>query len=200
MTEMRRVTAIRNGTVVDHIPAGHSLQVVQMLRIDMTRATPVSLVMNVPSDKLGRKDVLKVEDRELNQEQLDRLALIAPAASIAIIRNHAVAEKLKVEIEGVSFQAPSPPVVTNVEAAPNADAERIPELLVTQVTESVRFTEMIQRLKADGVTHFLEVGAGRVLSGLLARIDRRSKRESLGGASDLENARNFIVDSGTALS
>ena len=116
-------------------------------------------------------------------------ALMAPAA-----------EKLKVEIEGVSFQAPSPPVVTNVEATPNADAERIPELLVSQVTGSVRFTEMIQRLKADGVTHFLEVGAGRVLSGLLTRIDRRSKRESLGGASDLENARNFIVDSGAVLS
>jgi len=58
----------------------------------------VSLVMNVPSDKLGRKDVLKIEDRELNQEQLDRLALIAPAASIAIIRNHALAEKLRVEL------------------------------------------------------------------------------------------------------
>ena len=54
-----------------------------MLRINMTRTTPVSLVMNVPSDKLGRKDVLKVEDRELNQEELDRLALIAPTASIA---------------------------------------------------------------------------------------------------------------------
>ena len=98
MTEMRRVTAIRNGTVVDHIPAGHALQVIQMLRINMTRTTPVSLVMNVPSDKLGRKDVLKVEDRELNQEELDRLALIAPTASIAIIRNHGVAEKLKVEL------------------------------------------------------------------------------------------------------
>ena len=98
MTEMRRVTAIRNGTVVDHIPAGHALQVIQMLRINMARTTPVSLVMNVPSDKLGRKDVLKVEDRELNQEELDRLALIAPTASIAIIRNHAVAEKLKVEL------------------------------------------------------------------------------------------------------
>ncbi len=98
MTEMRRVTAIRKGTVVDHIPAGHALQVIQMLRIDMTRTTPVSLVMNVPSDKLGRKDVLKVEDRELSQEELDRLALIAPTASIAIIRNHAVAEKLKVEL------------------------------------------------------------------------------------------------------
>ena len=96
MTGMRRVTAIRNGTVIDHIQAGHALQVIRMLRIDTSRSTPVSLVMNVPSDKLGRKDVLKIEDRELNQEELDRLALIAPAASIAIIRNHAVAEKLKV--------------------------------------------------------------------------------------------------------
>jgi aspartate carbamoyltransferase regulatory subunit len=101
MAEMRRVTAIRNGTVIDHIPAGHALQVIQMLHIDMTRSTPVSLVMNVPSDKLGRKDVLKIEDRELHQEQLDRLALIAPAASIAIIRNHALAEKLRVELADV---------------------------------------------------------------------------------------------------
>jgi aspartate carbamoyltransferase regulatory subunit len=74
------------------------MQVIRILRINTSRATPVSLVMNVPSDKLGRKDVLKIEDRELNQEDLDRLALIAPAASIAIIRNHAVAEKMRVEL------------------------------------------------------------------------------------------------------
>ena len=74
------------------------MQVIRILRINTDRATPVSLVMNVPSDKLGRKDVLKIEDRELDQEDLDRLALIAPAASIAIIRNHAVAEKMRVEL------------------------------------------------------------------------------------------------------
>ena len=98
MSEMRRVTAIRNGTVIDHIPTGRAMQVIKILRIDTTRATPISLVMNVPSDKLGRKDVLKIEDRELNQEDLDRLALISPAASIAIIRNHTVAEKMDVEL------------------------------------------------------------------------------------------------------
>ena len=64
MTEMRRVTAIRNGTVVDHIPSGNALRVIRMLRIAVTRSTPVSMVMNVPSDKLGKKDVLKIEDRE----------------------------------------------------------------------------------------------------------------------------------------
>ncbi len=98
MSEMRRVTAIRNGTVVDHIPSGNAMQVIRILRINTDRATPVSLVMNVGSDKLGRKDVLKIEDRELDQEDLDRLALIAPAASIAIIRNHTVAEKMNVEL------------------------------------------------------------------------------------------------------
>ena len=53
MSEMRRVTAICNGTVIDHIPAGHALQVIRMLRIDTNRSNPVSLVMNVPSDKMG---------------------------------------------------------------------------------------------------------------------------------------------------
>ena len=107
MTEMRRVTAFRNGTVIDHIPSGYALQVIKMLRMDVKRSTPVSLVMNVPSDKIGRKDVLKIEDRELNQEELDRLALIAPEASIAIIRNHVVSGKLKVELSGELYNIAS---------------------------------------------------------------------------------------------
>ena len=45
MSEMRRVTAIRNGTVVDHIPSGNAMQVIRILRIDTDRDTPVSLVM-----------------------------------------------------------------------------------------------------------------------------------------------------------
>ena len=69
-----------------------------MLRVDTNRSNPVSLVMNVPSDKMGRKDVLKIEDLELSQEELDRLALISPQASVAIIRNYGVAEKRVVEL------------------------------------------------------------------------------------------------------
>jgi len=110
-------------------------------------------------------------------------ALMAPAA-----------EKLRTEIDQMTFQTSFTPVVTNVEAVPNREATRIPGLLETQVTAPVRFTEMVTCLKAEGVTHFLEVGAGRVLSGLLARIERRSKRENLSAASDLENARKFVDD------
>ena len=98
MSEIRRVTAICIGTAIDHIPSGHALQVLRMLRLDVGRSNPISMVMNVPSGKLGRKDVLKIEDRELNQEELDRLALIAPKASVAIIRNYHVAEKRTIEL------------------------------------------------------------------------------------------------------
>ena len=98
MSEMRRVTAICNGTAIDHIPSGHALQVLRMLRLDVGRSNPISMVMNVPSGKMGRKDVLKIEDRVLNQEELDRLALIAAKASVAIIRNYHVAEKRTIEL------------------------------------------------------------------------------------------------------
>ena len=95
---MRRVTAIKNGTVIDHVPAGKALSVLKMLGIGGNMSNPVSLVMNVPSKKMGGKDIIKVEDRELTQSELDRLALVAPDSSIAIIRAYSVAEKLNVNL------------------------------------------------------------------------------------------------------
>ena len=75
---MRRVTAIKNGTVIDHIPSGQALKVLELLNLSGDTSVPVSLVMNVPSKKMGGKDIIKVEDRELTQSELDRLALVAP--------------------------------------------------------------------------------------------------------------------------
>jgi aspartate carbamoyltransferase regulatory subunit len=95
---MRRVTAIRNGTVIDHIPHGQALRVLEMLGIIGLTSVPVSLVMNVPSKKIGAKDIIKVEDRELTQGELDRLALVAPDARVAIIRAYSVAEKLTINL------------------------------------------------------------------------------------------------------
>ena len=95
---MRRVNAIRNGTVIDHVPAGKALSVLKMLGINGQMSNPVSLVMNVPSQKMGGKDIIKVEDRELTQTELDRLALVAPDASVAIIRAYSVAEKMEINL------------------------------------------------------------------------------------------------------
>ncbi|PSP28060.1 aspartate carbamoyltransferase regulatory subunit [Halobacteriales archaeon QH_2_65_14] len=98
MTDQQlRVSKIRNGTVIDHIPSGQALNVLAILGIDGTGGDVVSIGMNVPSERLGRKDVVKVEDRELSQSELDVLSLVAPDATINIIREYDVTEKHRVD-------------------------------------------------------------------------------------------------------
>jgi aspartate carbamoyltransferase regulatory subunit len=92
-----RVSKIESGTVIDHVTGGQALNVLGILGIDGTAGDVVSVGINVPSDRLGRKDVIKVEDRELSQSELDVLSLIAPAATINIIRGYEVADKQRVE-------------------------------------------------------------------------------------------------------
>jgi [acyl-carrier-protein] S-malonyltransferase len=70
----------------------------------------------------------------------------------------------------VQLVAPRVPVVTNVEAAPNADAARVVPLLLEQVSASVRWVETVEALKAAGVTRVVELGPGKVLCGLVKRI------------------------------
>jgi aspartate carbamoyltransferase regulatory subunit len=91
-----RVKPINNGTVIDHIESGQALNVLKILGIAGHSRYVVSLLMNVPSGAMGGKDVVKVEDRELEPEEVDTIALIAPRATINIIRNFEVVEKFRV--------------------------------------------------------------------------------------------------------
>lgn len=93
-----RVKPIRNGTVIDHIAGGQALNVLKILGISGTSDATVSVVMNVESGKLGKKDIVKVEDRELKEEEVNRIALIAPDATINIIRDFLVIEKHHVDL------------------------------------------------------------------------------------------------------
>ena len=92
-----RVSKIRNGTVIDHIAAGQALNVLAILGIDGSEGHGLSIAMNVSSGRLGRKDILKVEERELSQSEVDVLSLIAPEATINIVRDFDVVEKNRVE-------------------------------------------------------------------------------------------------------
>ena len=92
-----RVAKIRNGTVIDHVSGGQALNVLSILRIDGSEGLGVSVGMNVPSDRLGHKDVVKVEDRELSQSEVDVISLIAPEATINIIRDFEVVQKNRVD-------------------------------------------------------------------------------------------------------
>jgi aspartate carbamoyltransferase regulatory subunit len=113
-----RVSKIRNGTVLDHVTAGQALNVLAILGIDGTGGESVSVGMNVPSDTLGRKDVVKVEDRELSSSEVDVLSLIAPEATINIIRDYEVTSKTRVQrpttVAGV-LACPNPNCITNAD-------------------------------------------------------------------------------------
>jgi aspartate carbamoyltransferase regulatory subunit len=94
-----KVTPIKNGTVIDHITCNTALKVLKILGITEGGVnSTVSVLMHVPSSKAGWKDVVKIEDRELDAKEVDKIALIAPFATINIIRNYNVAEKHRVEL------------------------------------------------------------------------------------------------------
>jgi len=93
-----RVSKIKEGTVIDHITGGHALDVVKILGITGRRAGVVSISMNVPSKRLNVKDIVKVEGRELVASEVDKIALLAPRATINIIKDYKVVEKKRVKL------------------------------------------------------------------------------------------------------
>ena len=96
-----RVSKIKEGTVIDHITGGHALDVIKILGIKGRAEGVVTVAMNVPSKRHGTKDVVKVEGRELNPKEVDKIALLAPHATINIIRDYKVAEKERVKLPKV---------------------------------------------------------------------------------------------------
>jgi len=93
-----RVAKIRDGTVIDHITAGYALEVLKILGIKNRVSYIVSVAMNVSSKSLGLKDMVKIEGRELKSKEVDKIALLAPRASINIIRNFRVVDKQLVKL------------------------------------------------------------------------------------------------------
>jgi aspartate carbamoyltransferase regulatory subunit len=115
------VRKIREGTVIDHIPAGRALTVLKILGLTGREGLRIALVMNVESRKLGRKDIVKVEGLSLTPEVTDRIALIAPTATINIVKDYKVVEKRKVKVPDVVvnlLQCPNPTCITRKKGEP----------------------------------------------------------------------------------
>ena len=85
-TELK-IRAIENGTVIDHITANKALHILKILGLPDSVTTNVTVAMNVTSGEIERKDIVKIENRELDHEELNQIALIAPKATINIIRD-----------------------------------------------------------------------------------------------------------------
>ncbi|MCP4923924.1 MAG: ACP S-malonyltransferase [bacterium] len=96
------------------------------------------------------------------------------------------AKALQEKLPNFSFKTPSLPIVTNVTAKPEKDPKVLRDLLITQVTGRVRWRESVEEMLSQGVTTFIEVGAGKVLSGLVRRINRDAKVMAVNTPEDVE--------------
>ncbi|MFC3959938.1 aspartate carbamoyltransferase regulatory subunit [Halovivax cerinus] len=145
-----RVSKIKNGTVIDHVHAGQALNVLAILGIDGSDGEGVSIGMNVPSDRLATKDIVKVEGRELSQEEVDVLSLIAPEATINIVREYDVVEKHRVE---------RPDSVEGILSCPNAGCITAADEPVTSrfdvLDDGVRCV-YCERIVRDGIPALIE--------------------------------------------
>ncbi len=113
----RQVAAIKNGTVIDHIPAEKTYQVVNLLQLE-TLDTPVTIGYNYPSNKIGRKGIIKVSDKFFTDEEISRLSVVAQNVVLNIIHDYEVVEKKTVktpdEFRGI-VKCNNPKCITNNE-------------------------------------------------------------------------------------
>jgi [acyl-carrier-protein] S-malonyltransferase len=96
-------------------------------------------------------------------------------------------DRLEPELRALRAQAPRVPIVANVDAEPKRDAPASVEALVQQVSSRVRWVDVVQRLAAEGVTHYIEVGPGTVLAGFIKRIHKDAHIVSFSSPEQLDS-------------
>ena len=110
------VRRIKEGTVIDHIDEGKGLQVLDALRIYGHDWSLITIALNVPSGKSKKKDIIKVENKFLKDDDTNKIAVISPKATINIIKNYKLIEKRRValpnEIDRI-FRCANPDCITN---------------------------------------------------------------------------------------
>ncbi len=104
----------------------------------------------------------------------------------------AASERLGKELERIEVHELRVPVVTNVEAEPLTDSRRVVDLLVRQLVSPVRWVDIVRRLRKEGVSRLFEVGPGRVLSGLVRRIEKDMKAVSLDDPSAIDSVLDAV--------
>ena len=112
-----QVAALENGTVIDHIPSEKLFTVVQLLGIEKMQSN-ITIGFNLDSKKLGKKGIIKIADKFFCDEEINRIAVVAPNVKLNIIRDYEVVEKREVilpdELKGI-VKCANPKCITNNE-------------------------------------------------------------------------------------
>jgi len=93
-----RVPAIKEGIVIDHIPCGNAIKVLDILGIYSDKNSIITAGINLNSNKMGKKDVVKIENKRIEKKELEKISLVAPNATISFIREYEVFDKIVIKI------------------------------------------------------------------------------------------------------
>ncbi len=199
LADTARLLKTRGRAMQEAVPVGEgAMAAVLGLDLDATRAVAdeasgdgVCMVANdnAPGQVVisGAKAAVE-KAAEIAKEKGAKRALLLPVSAPFHCSMMAPAADVMAEALGnVEMNNPSVPLVANVKASSVGDAATIRDLLVEQVTSMVRWTESVAYMKGEGIETLVEIGAGKVLSGLAKRIDRDLNALNVGSPDDVES-------------
>ena len=134
----------------------------------------------------GKKMVIEILNENLKKKKKKGILLPVSAPFHCSLMKSA-AEKMKDKIENTNFLKPKPSIISNVTAKEETDVDKIRPLLIDQITSRVRWRESIDFMIKQGVASFLEIGPGKVLSGLVKKINRNVKVSNINSIEDIIN-------------
>ena len=134
----------------------------------------------------GKKEVIEDFNKKLKIKKKKGIILPVSAPFHCSLMKKA-AENMKAEIENTNLMKPKPNIISNVTAKEENDINKIKPLLIDQITSRVRWRESINYMIKEGVTDFLEIGPGKVLSGLVKKINKDAKILNINSIQDIKN-------------
>ncbi len=134
----------------------------------------------------GHKDAINRAIALATERGAKRALLLPVSAPFHCSLMAPAAEEMKPALANTTFLKPASPIVTNVTAASENDPEKLKTLLIEQITGTVRWRESVQYMKAKGVSEAYELGAGKVLSGLIRRIEKDIACDSIEAPAQIE--------------
>ena len=207
LAEAARLLRVRGRAMQDAVPVGVGAMAA-LLGLDFATVSNLSAdaaqgdVCQAANDNGGGQVVVSGDkaavDRavEIAKTKGAKRAMLLPvSAPFHCKLMQPAADAMAQALSGVTIKAPAAPLVSNVLAAPISDPDEIRRRLIEQVTGTVRWRESIAYMSAQGVTRFFEIGAGKVLSGLVKRIADGAVGVSVAGPNDIAAAKDALAAS-----
>ena len=134
----------------------------------------------------GKKIAIEIFNKKLKDKKKKGILLPVSAPFHCSLMKKA-AENMKEKIESTNFLQPNPKIISNVTAKEEVDVNKIKPLLIDQITSKVRWRESIHYMVKEGVLNFLEIGPGKVLSGLVKKINKDLEISNISSIEDIKN-------------